>query len=1043
MFVGDGLVTVSRSWAWTVTAASPDIQAPTLAITSHTPGQTLTAAGITLSGTATDSGRGGSGITSVKVNGVVIAGATASGSNSASWSRAITLVSGANTITVEATDGANNVSMQQLTLNLNAAIAPVTGATLTPNVASPKDTGTAITFTAAGSGGVAPRQYKFLVAQGGGAAQTVQNWSTTATYTWTPTTAASYTISVWVRSAGVSVDAAQASAQVPYTINTAPIAPVTAATITSNLSSPRNTGIPITFTAAGSGGVAPRQYKFLVAPGGGAAQMVRDWSTTATYTWAPTTAASYVVSVWVRSAGVTTDVAQASAQMSYTIDAPPVTSAALSASLASPQSSGTAIAFTASASGGAAPREYKFLVAQGGGAAQTVQNWSTTGTYSWTPTTAATYTVSVWARSAGATADMPQASAQMSYTATAPVGAVTAISATPSTGSGLSQTFTLRYADSVDASELSRTWVWFSANSASNSSNSCLLFYDRPSGKLNLLNSDGTAWLPGGLGKNAALQNAHCSVALGGSSVSLSGTTLTLNLAMTFSASYAGAKNVYLFGANIAGVNTGWQDRGDWIIPAPASAPPPPPPVVTPGGTVTAVSVTPSSGSGSAQTFALQYAESGGATNLNMAWVWFNATSATSSANSCLAKYDRASGTLSLLNDSASAWMPGTVGTSGTLQNGQCGVALSASSASVSGTTLTLNLAMTFTGGYAGAKNVYLFADNLAGANSSWQDRGDWTVSTTTAPPPPPPPSGGGITADSVTPSSGSGTTQSFRLQYSNAAGGTGTGFATAWVWFVDSFRTNSANSCLLYYDRPAGQLKLLNDAGGMWNAGSLGSGGSLQNSQCSVALGGSSVSLSGATLTLTLAMTFSPSYAGTKNVYLFGANKSGVNTGWQDRGDWTVPVSTTPAPAGVSAISATPSSGSGAARTFTLQYGDSSGAASLKNTWVWFTPTFGTNSANSCLAYYDRPANMIYLLSDAGDAWMPGVLGSGGALANSRCSVALSSSSVSVSGTTLTLNLAMSFSPLYTGSKSIYMFASNASGVNSAWQHRGSWIVP
>ncbi len=70
VFVADNLATTSRSWVWTVTSGSTDTLAPTLAITSHTSGQTVTSANVTISGTATDSGRGGSGITTVRVNGV-------------------------------------------------------------------------------------------------------------------------------------------------------------------------------------------------------------------------------------------------------------------------------------------------------------------------------------------------------------------------------------------------------------------------------------------------------------------------------------------------------------------------------------------------------------------------------------------------------------------------------------------------------------------------------------------------------------------------------------------------------------------------------------------------------------------------------------------------------------------------------------------------------------------------------------------------------------------------------------------------------------
>src|SRR5262245_10598390 len=125
VFVTDSFETTSRSFGWTVQPPStPDNTAPTLAITSHVAGQTVTTLSITLSGSATDSGSGGSGISSVTVNGAAATGGTATGSIAANWSRNVSLVMGANTITVEARDGANNLSASQITIN--RAVAPVT-----------------------------------------------------------------------------------------------------------------------------------------------------------------------------------------------------------------------------------------------------------------------------------------------------------------------------------------------------------------------------------------------------------------------------------------------------------------------------------------------------------------------------------------------------------------------------------------------------------------------------------------------------------------------------------------------------------------------------------------------------------------------------------------------------------------------------------------------------------------------------------------------------------------------------------------------------
>ena len=69
-----------------------------------------------------------------------------------------------------------------------------------------------------------------------------------------------------------------------------------------------------------------------------------------------------------------------------------------------------------------------------------------------------------------------------------------------------------------------------------------------------------------------------------------------------------------------------------------------------------------------------------------------------------------------------------------------------------------------------------------------------------------------------------------------------------------------------------------------------LPSSGSLQNSQCTITASGSSVSASGNTLTLNLAMQFSSSFAGDRVFYLAARNNASGNSGWQAVGSVTVP---------------------------------------------------------------------------------------------------------------------------------------------------------
>jgi len=106
-----------------------DITGPSLEITSHSNGQTVSTSTITVAGTATDSGHGDSGISSVTVNGVAASGGSASGSGTANWSRAITLNQGANIMTVVARDNSTNQNsaIQSIVVNYADTTLPVPG----------------------------------------------------------------------------------------------------------------------------------------------------------------------------------------------------------------------------------------------------------------------------------------------------------------------------------------------------------------------------------------------------------------------------------------------------------------------------------------------------------------------------------------------------------------------------------------------------------------------------------------------------------------------------------------------------------------------------------------------------------------------------------------------------------------------------------------------------------------------------------------------------------------------------------------------------
>ena len=592
-----------------------------------------------------------------------------------------------------------------------------------------------------------------------------------------------------------------------------------------------------------------------------------------------------------------------------------------------------------------------------------------------------------------------------------------AVSVTPNSGSGLSpQTFNLVYADSGGFSYLNDVQVLFSP--LESLSNSCMLQYTPSTNNLYLMNDAGTTWLgPMTLGTAGTLQNSQCGVNVGSSSVSGSGNNLTLNLPITFTSSFAGTQTIWMIAYDNAGLSSGLQNMGTWSLPLGNRQPP------------SAVSVTPNSGSGlGPQTFNLVYADSGGFSYLNDVQVLFSPLESLS--NSCMLQYTPSTNNLYLMNDAGTTWLgPMTLGTAGTLQNSQCGVNVGSSSVSGSGNNLTLNLPITFTSSFAGTQTIWMIAYDNAGLSSGLQNMGTWSLPLGNRQPP---------SAVSVTPNSGSGLgPQTFNLVYADSDGFSYLNDVQVLFSPLESL----SNSCMLQYTPSTNNLYLMNDAGTTWlGPMTLGTAGTLQNSQCGVNVGSSSVSGSGNNLTLNLPITFTSSFAGTQTIWMIAYDNAGLSSGLQNMGTWSLPLGNRQPP---SAVSVTPNSGSGLGpQTFNLVYADSDGFSYLNDVQVLFSPL--ESLSNSCMLQYTPSTNNLYLMNDAGTTWLgPMTLGTAGTLQNSQCSVNVGSSSVSGSGNNLTLNLPITFTSSFAGTQTIWMIAYDNAGLSSGLQNMGTWSLP
>ena len=140
------------------------------------------------------------------------------------------------------------------------------------------------------------------------------------------------------------------------------------------------------------------------------------------------------------------------------------------------------------------------------------------------------------------------------------------------------------------------------------------------------------------------------------------------------------------------------------------------------------------------------------------------------------------------------------------------------------------------------------------------------------------------VSATSVSPNSGNGSSQTFTAVFSDVAGASD--LQAARILINSSF--SGTNACYLVYKAGTGVLNLLSDAGALQSGIAIGSAGSLSNSQCTVNVGASSAVSSGNTLTLNLVVAFTPAFAGGQNIYL-EAQSSTVVDSWLQMGTWTV----------------------------------------------------------------------------------------------------------------------------------------------------------
>ena len=136
----------------------------------------------------------------------------------------------------------------------------------------------------------------------------------------------------------------------------------------------------------------------------------------------------------------------------------------------------------------------------------------------------------------------------------------------PTTGSTATATLTATFLDQSNATNIQTAWLLI--NSAVNADRACYVAYFRPGNLLLLFpdNGDGNLATAIPLSSSGFLENSQCRINAQGSSVTVVGNALTLNLNTVFKPAFAGPR--IIFGAlNSSAVNSTWKPLGAWQVP--------------------------------------------------------------------------------------------------------------------------------------------------------------------------------------------------------------------------------------------------------------------------------------------------------------------------------------------------------------------------------------------------------------------------------------------------------------------------------------------
>ena len=286
-------------------------------------------------------------------------------------------------------------------------------------------------------------------------------------------------------------------------------------------------------------------------------------------------------------------------------------------------------------------------------------------------------------------------------------GAAHPISVAPNVGSGGREVFTFVASDANGAANIQYTQFLFAnAGLGVYATNACYVSYDPIGNVFYLLSDDTTSWYGLLAGSGNTIGNAQCEIHGATSGASVTGNNLSVRIDLSFRSGFAGPKYTYQYSGDLSGIGSGWTQVGTWFAMADLDV-------------IEVTSLSPLPGSGLSQTLTATITD-----NRTPGFVQFVMNTGLNGINACFIHYDPAANVFYLLNDSGTGWLGLVAGSATQVSNSQCTLAGAGSGGLASGNTLTVTYEFNFSGGFAGAKQIYMQAADIYGNIEVWHNEG-------------------------------------------------------------------------------------------------------------------------------------------------------------------------------------------------------------------------------------------------------------------------------------------------------------------------------